>query len=68
METEEANDNSDFEKDVDGKWGYFSIRSHKLVAYRTNEAGKNLLSGIEEFLNLSTFRGRILHSSFSFHF
>lgn len=47
--------------------GPLSIRSHKLVAYRTNEAGKSLLSGTEKVTESEYFRERIFYSLCSFH-
>lgn len=43
----DADDDTAFGKDVDDKWTPL-IRSHKLVAHRTNKTGKNVLTGPEE--------------------
>lgn len=43
-----------FEKDVDDKWTPL-IGSHKLVAHRTNNTGKNVLIGPEEAMESEYF-------------
>ena len=47
--------------------GPLSLRSHKLVAYRKNEAGKSLLSATEKVTESEYFREHIFYSLYSFH-
>lgn len=51
--TDKDNDTA-FEKDVDDKWTPL-IRSHKLVASRINNTGKNVLTGPEEVMESEYF-------------